>query len=306
MKRFRLFLSALVLGLASLSLTAQQSLPVFPKKPSKEVVKAERHFEYLKSKEGYSPLGTLIYRSRKELPKSMLSIKNTYIYSVRITPFVDVEQLISPSDKISLSTLERYKQQTLPPAPVMDNELLDGWLAVHYFELKSAQDSTGAVQMMVFMLDEKLETLLDAGEWYAFDYEAVVKHVQAYRAMAEKQRQRQSEIASAQPIEGDIVETPEVVPEYIGGSKELFKYLVSTLQYPEVCAEMGIQGRVVISFVVEIDGSISSVKIVSSVENSMDLEAMRVILSMPRWKPGTQGGLAVRSRVAVPIAFKLQ
>lgn len=306
MKAFRLFLSSLILGLATLSLTGQQSLPVFPKKPSKEAVKAEKHFEYLKAKDGYTPLGTLMYRSRKELPKSLLTLKNTYIYTARIKPFADIEQLISPSDQISRSTLERYKQQTLPPAPVIDNDLLDGWLAVHYFKTQTAQDSLGIEQAMVFVLDEKLENLLDAGEWYAFDYDAVVKHLRAYRAMAEKQRQSQSGIDSAKPIEGDIVEAPEVLPKYGEGLPDLSRYLASTVQYPEICAQMGIQGRVAIRFVVEVDGSISSVEVLSGVENSMDLEAMRVILSMPRWSPGTQGGTAVRCRLTIPIAFRLE
>ena len=83
-------------------------------------------------------------------------------------------------------------------------------------------------------------------------------------------------------------------------------YLSSHLQYPVVAQENGVQGRVVVSFVVERDGSISDVKIARSIDPSLDKEAVRVVKSMPKWNPGKQNGSAVRVKYNVPVSFKLQ
>ena len=70
--------------------------------------------------------------------------------------------------------------------------------------------------------------------------------------------------------------------------------------------ENGVQGRVIVSFVVERDGSITDVKVVKSVDQALDKEAMRVVKSMPRWIPGKQNGQAVRVKYTVPVTFRLQ
>ena len=82
--------------------------------------------------------------------------------------------------------------------------------------------------------------------------------------------------------------------------------LASNIKYPVVAQENGVQGRVIVSFVVERDGSISDVRIASSVDPSLDREAQRVVKSMPRWKPGKQNGSAVRVKYTVPVVFRLQ
>ena len=84
------------------------------------------------------------------------------------------------------------------------------------------------------------------------------------------------------------------------------EYLGNNVKYPVVAQENGVQGRVVVSFVVERDGSITDVKVVRSVDPSLDKEAVRVVKSMPRWIPGKQNGQAVRVKYNVPVAFRLQ
>ncbi|MBQ7210469.1 MAG: energy transducer TonB [Paludibacteraceae bacterium] len=99
----------------------------------------------------------------------------------------------------------------------------------------------------------------------------------------------------------------ETMPEFPGGQAELMKYLSNNVKYPVIAQENGIQGRVVCQFVVERDGSIANVEVVrSSNEASLDREAVRVIKSMPKWKPGKQRGKAVRVKYTVPVNFKLQ
>jgi len=84
------------------------------------------------------------------------------------------------------------------------------------------------------------------------------------------------------------------------------QYLNSNIKYPVVAQENGVQGRVVVSFVVEKDGSITDVRVVRSVDPSLDREATRVVKSMPHWIPGKQNGSAVRVKYNVPVSFKLQ
>ena len=96
------------------------------------------------------------------------------------------------------------------------------------------------------------------------------------------------------------------MPSFPGGPSALNQYLSSNVKYPVVAQENGVQGRVVVSFVVERDGSITDVKVVRSVDPSLDREASRVVSSMPKWIPGKQNGSPVRVKYNVPVSFKLQ
>lgn len=99
----------------------------------------------------------------------------------------------------------------------------------------------------------------------------------------------------------------ETMPEFPGGQQALFKYLSENVKYPAIAQENGIQGRVICQFVVNKDGAIVDVEIVrSGGDPSLDKEALRVIKSMPKWKPGKQRGKAVRVKYTVPVNFRLQ
>ena len=97
----------------------------------------------------------------------------------------------------------------------------------------------------------------------------------------------------------------EVMPQYPGGQIAMLKYIMENIKYPEQAMKKGIQGRVVVSFIVEKDGRISNVRLLRSVESSLDKEAVRVVKSMPKWSPGKQNGKPVRVRFNVPVMFKL-
>ncbi len=100
----------------------------------------------------------------------------------------------------------------------------------------------------------------------------------------------------------DVVETNA---QYPGGEAECYKFLASQMIYPPKCQEEGIQGRVIVSFVVNKDGSIVDVKTVKSPHPALTKEAERIVRLMPKWKPAMQGGKAVRSRFSLPLMFKL-
>ena len=98
----------------------------------------------------------------------------------------------------------------------------------------------------------------------------------------------------------------ELMPEFPGGDAELFKFLSKNIKYPQIARESGIQGKVLVGFIVEPDGSISNVKVRKGIGKECDEEAMRVVKSMPKWTPGRQRGKAVRVSYSIPIYFRLQ
>lgn len=115
-----------------------------------------------------------------------------------------------------------------------------------------------------------------------------------------------SDNRQAPMTDSKVYEVVEQMPSFKGGDVALMEWLNKNVQYPKVAEENNIQGRVICTFVVERDGSITEVKIVKSVDPSLDREAVRVLESMPRWIPGTQNGETVRVKYTVPVTFRLQ
>ncbi|MBO5026541.1 MAG: energy transducer TonB [Bacteroidaceae bacterium] len=106
--------------------------------------------------------------------------------------------------------------------------------------------------------------------------------------------------------EGTVFQVVEQMPEFPGGMEALMKYLSKNIKYPSIALDNGIQGRVLVSFTVNKDGSIVDPEIMKSVDPSLDKEAIRVISTMPKWNPGKQRGKAVRVKYTVPVAFRIQ
>lgn len=94
-------------------------------------------------------------------------------------------------------------------------------------------------------------------------------------------------------------------PSFPGGETALLKYLSTKTNYPVIAQENGIQGRVIVSFVVNRDGSIVDAEVVRGQDPSLDKEALRVVNSMPKWSPGEQRGKPVRVRFNLPVWFRL-
>ena len=107
------------------------------------------------------------------------------------------------------------------------------------------------------------------------------------------------------PVEDEIFEVVEKNPEFSYNGMSLMQYLGKSIKYPTIAQETGTQGRVIVQFVVNKDGSIVDVKVVRGVDPYLDKEAIRVISTMPKWKPGKQRGEAVNVKFTVPVAFRL-
>ena len=114
------------------------------------------------------------------------------------------------------------------------------------------------------------------------------------------------EIKEEEEEENVVFVIVEKQPEFPGGTQAMMKYLAENIKYPMIAQENGIQGRVICQFVVNKDGSIVDIQVVRSVDPSLDKEAIRVIKSMPKWKPGKQLGKPVRTQFNLPVVFNLQ
>ena len=114
------------------------------------------------------------------------------------------------------------------------------------------------------------------------------------------------EVEEEEVEEQQIFQVVEEMPEFPGGMAECMKFLSKNIKYPPISAENGIQGRVIVQFVVNQDGSIVDPVVVRGVDSHLDKEALRVIQMMPKWKPGKQRGKSVRVKYTVPVMFRLQ
>ena len=108
-----------------------------------------------------------------------------------------------------------------------------------------------------------------------------------------------------EPEEEEIFMVVEDQPEFPGGTAALLEYLRKNIKYPAICRENNIQGRVLVTFIVNKDGAIVEPEVVKSVNPSLDKEALRVSSQMPNWKPGSQRGKPVRVKYTVPVNFRL-
>ncbi|MCD8078894.1 MAG: TonB family protein [Bacteroides sp.] len=109
-----------------------------------------------------------------------------------------------------------------------------------------------------------------------------------------------------EPDEQVIFDVVEKMPEFPGGQAALMQYLSKNIKYPTIAQENGTQGRVIVQFVVNTDGSIVDAQVVRSVDPYLDKEAIRVISTMPKWQAGMQRNKPVRVRYTVPVMFRLQ
>ena len=103
-----------------------------------------------------------------------------------------------------------------------------------------------------------------------------------------------------------VFDVVEKMPEYPGGQAALFEYLSKNVKYPADAEKQKIEGRVLVSFVVNTDGSITDISVERKAFPSLDAEAVRVISGMPKWIPGEQKGQKVRVKYTVPLSFHLK
>ena len=114
------------------------------------------------------------------------------------------------------------------------------------------------------------------------------------------------EVPADSTAKEEVFMVAEQMPEFPGGMKEMLKFLQENVKYPENAMKNNVQGRVIVQFVIEKDGTPTEFKVARSVDPDLDAEALRVLQTMPKWKPGMQRGEVVRVKFTVPVSFKLQ
>ena len=113
-------------------------------------------------------------------------------------------------------------------------------------------------------------------------------------------------VVEAPPPKEQVFDRVEQMPQFGSGDKELLEYLANNIKYPAIARENGIQGTVVVQFVVDKDGSVTNATVARGIGGGCDEEAIRVVSGMPKWSPGKQQGRAVKVKYTLPIRFRLE
>ena len=187
----------------------------------------------------------------------------------KVTTDTGIETVIFEEEIIPITEQEQPKQAPPPPeAPKVEEvlEIMDNDSEVEESTIQASDDTQAAVE---------------------------VKYTPV-------------EVEEEEVEEQQIFQVVEEMPEFPGGMSECMKFLGKNIKYPTISQENGVQGRVIVQFVVNRDGSIVDPVVVRGVDPYLDKEALRVIQMMPKWKPGKQRGKAVRVKYTVPVMFRLQ
>ena len=148
---------------------------------------------------------------------------------------------------------------------------------------------------------------VNLGIWMKEDVQSMEEMVVVGQTPKEEVKYTKVEVEETEePQEKVIFQVVEEMPEFPGGMGEAMKFLAKNIKYPVAAQQAKIEGRVIVQFVVERDGSISDIHTVRSVSPELDAEAIRVVSLMPKWKPGKQRGKAVAVKYTMPIMFRLQ
>lgn len=186
---------------------------------------------------------------------------------------------------------------------------------------KTEKIASGKTKEPLIMIDGKRSTKaeMDALDEKRIDHINVLKGKAATEIYGAEGKNGVIEIKTKKPVLLDVVvkteaqtepddkpfDVVEQMPEFPGGQEALMQFLRQEVKYPKEAEEKGLQGRVVVRYIIEKDGSISEVEIVKSVNEYLDAEAIRVVNAMPKWKPGKQKGEPVRVKFTLPVTFRL-
>ena len=174
-------------------------------------------------------------------------------------------------------------------------------------ELPSLSFSMQNLKKRIIMMNSKNRTNKKLAIVYALSALPVLAFLALGTQMVTIKQAEASTITEVTPppTKDKVFEKLDVLPEFPGGGKAMMEWLSQNIQYPKEAVDGKIEGRVMISFVIEKDGSVSNAKVFRGIDESLDNEALRVVNAMPNWKPGMQDGQPARARFTIPVSFKL-
>jgi len=204
---------------------------------------------------------------------TLLIMWGVFEYSSKVERAEDFGPLEVVAEEEELAPVTRQEELQLPPPPPPQQTVAD----------------------IIEIVDDKVEVETDFMSTEADETTTV--------EIQEVQEVAQEDEVEEEPQVFIIVED---MPEFPGGELALRKYIAENVRYPEMAKENDIQGTVYVRFVVDTDGSVKNVEVLRGVDPLLDKEAVRVVQSLPKWKPGKQRGKAVKVSHSVPIKFQLQ
>lgn len=227
----------------------------------------------------------------------LLIAKNKYEeYHVKVVPVYDQGMEVR-SIKDKAPEVKRREPVKVEEVEIVDKKIIN---SIKFVAPKIVEDDKVRPEDQMRTQDELMKSKVAIG------FADVIGNSESGEVLKAKEALVTEEI---KPKEADLNKPFTVVeqmPSFPGGTAALMKFLGKQIKYPSVAEEMGIQGRVVCSFIVERDGSVTDIHVVKSVDSSLDKEAQRVIAAMPKWIPGRQNGQAVRVKYSLPVTFRLQ
>ncbi|MCK9422782.1 MAG: energy transducer TonB [Bacteroidales bacterium] len=205
-----------------------------------------------------------------------------------INAYINKNKMIREREKEVGVTLENLKQEEAPPPP------------------PPPPPPEALVEKVKFTAPVVVEdTTIETGLTSMDDLNKKV-NTEAPTEDVEVQVKEEAPKVIETPVQAEIFTVVEEQPGYPGGEEARISFLQSNIKYPEEAKELGIQGKVFVTFVVEVDGSITDVRVLRGIGGGCDEEAIRVVKSMPKWIPGKQRGVPVRVQFNLPIKFTLQ
>lgn len=205
-----------------------------------------------------------------------------------VTALINKSRLIREKEKEVVASMEKIRQDELPPPPPPPPPPEAIVEKVKFTAPVVVEDTTIEVNMA------SMDDLNKKGnnEAPTEDIEVEVKE--------------EAPKVIETPVQAEIFTVVEEQPGYPGGEEARIGFLQQNIKYPEEAKELGIQGKVFVTFVVEVDGSITDVRVLRGIGGGCDEEAIRVVRAMPKWVPGKQRGVPVRVQFNLPIKFTLQ
>jgi protein TonB len=251
--------------------------------PMEEIVFKNRNKEY----------GSYMLRKKYKRYVTTSMLIGLFILSVvvgypLITAYINQNKLIREKEKEVGVTMERMTQEEAPPPPPPPPPPEAMVEKVKFTAPVVVEDTT--IETGLTSMDDLNKTATN--EAPAEEVEVEIKD--------------EGPKVIETPVQAEIFTVVEEQPGYPGGEEARIGFLQQNIKYPEEAKELGIQGRVFVTFVVEVDGSISDVRVLRGIGGGCDEEAIRVVKAMPKWVPGKQRGVPVRVQFNLPIKFTLQ
>ena len=241
---------------------------------------------------------------QRSYPKSLLIslaisvflVLAAFLYPVLKSVFLDRKE---PPLPVKVKTTINYSQLQAPPPIDLEREKPDPMESVPKVKTKKYLQPVPKNDAEVI---EELPTMEELSQ-----VAIGTEDIEGIDSVIVDANQSDVEVIS-EPVKPpqEVFSFAEVMPEYLGGQEKFRKYLGENLKYPALAKENRIEGRVFVSFIVEVDGSITNVQVVRSVHPILDEEAKRVIEGMPNWQPGMQNNRPVRVTFTIPVVFDLR